>query len=385
MRFWSIRKGAGTIRLHDVQTRLLALGLSEDDALALIERADDARWSMVSARDPALTAWLGAAALDRAAVQGLPEPEPGPRLRAGAVRVLAEAGVGAGGVVEPPLTLGDLRVVARTRAAPALRWSMMLRIGGGLGAIAACVAVAVIAPAWWSGWSSPRTPRNEVVALDPMGAVAIEADGAADAALVRGSPEASGAEAATALASAAPSEPEWFVDADRAAALAWEGRVAIRVRTADAARTLERLAALSGDRGLRSPAWRLSGSVGAEAEAAVRVALGPVERPRVMDPAVLASDAADGVRSVFEAPPARAEERPVLLADARAEASALASLLAALSQDGRQRAVFEALPTAHGLAPPTDASVVLWWTEPAERWGQARVWVPVVIEAVERR
>lgn len=378
------------IRSSDIHARLAALELTEDDALALIEKSGrvsdsrnpDPRLEAIAARDPELAGWIRATAADRATLAALPDPAPPDPQRVWSA--LCDAGVGS---VEPPVTLSDLRRVAAPRVASPIPWSRVWRLAiwaGGAGAlVAAGLGIAALVPIL--GRALAPTPAPPIIAhAEPVEArspdIGVAETQPVSAARAADSRDAAEAPRTLPALAAALDGPEWFLSADRAAELARVGRLGIRLRTAEPDATEARLAALSGDRGLTAPAWRVALDADAAVMSAARASFARDAAPTV-EPLILASDQ-PGVFAELPEPHAAPGPERVVLADARAEGPALASLLAALSQGGRQRAVFELLPTAFDAGESLDAAGALWWTEPPERWGSPRVWVPVVVEPV---
>ncbi len=363
--------------MPDILTRLRAIGLSEDEALELIETPDEPRLRAIGARDASLARALRAMASDRVSLRELADPVVAPdRLASLEQAVRAEA------PIEPPLTLADLRVVRQPRVERELPWARIARVGG---LLAAGVALAIVLPAaiQWVGTRPPRT-----ITITPH-----NAPGVRTLATEENLPEPE-AVFATEHAdepititeheqrlAAALEGPDWFLDADRAAELARAGRLAIRVRTTAPTFTQSRLEGLAGDRGLHSPAWRVFDEPDAATVARALDSLGPVPHGDwTVDPVILAADEPlVAAVPVAIAQPSRDPVR-VLLADARADGPAVASLRAALSIGRAERAYFEVLPEAVEMPEAGDQSTVLWWTEPLDRWGTPRVWIPVFVD-----
>jgi len=175
-----------------------------------------------------------------------------------------------------------------------------------------------------------------------------------------------------------PPEPA-RMDFERAAALAAEGRLVIRVRTFDVARAL----ASMEERGRDAT---LSPAVPAELAAAITTpAPRPGPRRAAPEPRAVIAD-----RESSELPDPVEMDRPepivvevepiVRLAVVRPRAGDLAALLASLEGDEHHALrLEEAAEPLLDPAPPPTRETVFWWTLPPEDWGE-RVRVPIVIE-----
>jgi hypothetical protein len=181
-----------------------------------------------------------------------------------------------------------------------------------------------------------------------------------------------------------PENPAPTMTLARAADLAREGRLVIRVRSSELDRTLLRLGRMT-----REPrsAWRL----GEDAPGPVVAGL-QSEQPRMVDPAIepltyfWTDPGLPGSPLIpipgIELP--RVEPQRVLptvfLAQVRADDTSLKGLLAALDATTAHSAIFEetAAPIA-GAPPSLDPDAVLWWKLDPGAW---RPWaaVPVVVE-----
>ncbi|HZW11042.1 MAG TPA: hypothetical protein VFF69_14160 [Phycisphaerales bacterium] len=172
-------------------------------------------------------------------------------------------------------------------------------------------------------------------------------------------------------------------DPDRALALLAEGRLLVRVRAAAPDAAAAELARLAERPARPNEAFRIAADVPDPIVLAMESRYapaagepGPVEFAS-SEPSHRAAPDRPDVReptSMLEA---------VYLADARLDASALASLRHALALGDGKTAEFEELPEPLDLPGVLTPDAVLWWARDPSEWSR-RGYVPVVIERVER-
>jgi hypothetical protein len=189
---------------------------------------------------------------------------------------------------------------------------------------------------------------------------------------------------------------EALIPAERAAALAREGRLKITVLVADEALFAERLAVLTRLSQRIDDGWHVVG------EAPARLASAVTEPPQVILPALpnapggsppvlVASHGLDGqVRLTTESnrrdPELVRRVVSVQLLGVEARPRTLVSVLKELSEltPGVGDVVFiEAMDVPLPADPVLDPEAVLWWGQPPEGW-VSHVRVPVVVETIER-
>ena len=161
------------------------------------------------------------------------------------------------------------------------------------------------------------------------------------------------------------------VDAARAAQLAAEGRLAIRVPTGSTPRK-----SITDRLDKPTAAGRLA-MPDADIQRDSQLARAVIPRPEFAWPidAFAGGDRDGQPRRRDSARPERPPPPPsVLTVDTLADASALERARLALDTD----AAFIELAEPTGLSAPMQPSEVLWWTQPADRWAP-RVRVPVVL------
>jgi len=173
-------------------------------------------------------------------------------------------------------------------------------------------------------------------------------------------------------------------DLDRALVLLGEGRLLVRVRSAEPEATVAQIGRLTGRAARPGEAWRLGGEVAEPVATALHTKFEPVVTG--VEERILAS--ADGPEARGAAPRVSILVRPsaleaIYLADARADRAAMASLRAALSVGDGQAAVFEELAVPLEMPRVVTTESVLWWGRPASEW-VGRSYVPIVVERVER-
>lgn len=173
------------------------------------------------------------------------------------------------------------------------------------------------------------------------------------------------------LAAAQPITPE------RAAELALEGRLALRVIGQDdrAASALARIAEQSDGSGT----WRVRADVPRSIVAALAPRPTPVDVER--GPA-LADD--DGSGNAFLIERSNDQTPPVVyLLESAATPEALAGALEALSARVHAPVEFVELDSPIETPAVVDARSVLWWNTPIDEWG-VRIAVPVIVERSDR-
>ncbi|VAX36143.1 hypothetical protein MNBD_PLANCTO03-1938, partial [hydrothermal vent metagenome] len=182
-------------------------------------------------------------------------------------------------------------------------------------------------------------------------------------------------------------------DWDRALALLAEGRLLVRVQSADPTRTIAQLGRFT-DRATRpGEAWRLETEVAEPIAVAMETRFAPVVLPDDSRNKPLAFAADEGVGEAREslsmaqlqqqhkvAPSSPLEA--VYMADTRLDRAAMASLRSALSLGNGQVAVFEELASPIELPRVLTPDAVLWWGRPVREWS-ARVYVPIVVERMD--
>ncbi|MBI1191192.1 MAG: hypothetical protein GC200_10995 [Tepidisphaera sp.] len=205
-------------------------------------------------------------------------------------------------------------------------------------------------------------------------------------------PDASTEEPAALAQASPPPQPE-DLPLDRAAELASEGRLAIRV-VADDTRNLPSLE----QAGKTSTKWRLRKDVPASVAAAVlptgpRADIGPetTYTGPAMASAEFRREAAAGIlaphlglRAGFEALPSNPSDpmsrvRGTYLVEIPAEATSLQSLKKLFADRLHAGVKFEELPEGMAVSPPATPDTVLWWTMGPDHWSP-RASVPVVVQ-----
>lgn len=176
--------------------------------------------------------------------------------------------------------------------------------------------------------------------------------------------------AETALANATvPAQPT--VTIDRALALAAEGRLIIRVTTAEPTRATDVLDRLARQPSTRLP-WRLEHTPSPEVVAAVQRVL-PAE---IQSREIAYAGDPSNVPSIHVQP--RAPKNYVYAGLSRLDPDALMSLLQAASTDGVTAEFVECPDPLPVPAPVIDVDAVLWWTAPPQGW-TAWAEVPIVV------
>lgn len=176
--------------------------------------------------------------------------------------------------------------------------------------------------------------------------------------------------AETTLADATvPDQPS--ITIDRALALAAEGRLIIRVTTAEPTRATDVLDRLARQPSTRHP-WRLEHSPAPEVVAAVQRVL-PAE---IQSREIAYAGDPPGVPTIHVEP--RAPRNFVYAGLSRLDPDALDSLLRAASSDGVRAEFVECPEPLPVRAPVIDVDAVLWWSAPPRGW-TTWVSVPIVV------
>lgn len=179
------------------------------------------------------------------------------------------------------------------------------------------------------------------------------------------------------------------LDMARAAELALESRLVIRLRTADPLVRAQPDRLADRIRRAESPAWKLGGEVPPAALAVLNPPVAPARQPRerTFEPPVLADDDKPIEILSLPAPPVLAPLPPqppkpaAFMVQTRLDPAALETLRSAIASRHGE-AVFEELaePLPLNDGPSLNPAAVLWWSQsPAgwTRWAE----VPVVIDA----
>lgn len=372
-------------------------GLNESELLDWVEQRPSAgRAGGVEAAiraHPALAARLEEMRVDRAAMATLgDEPAPAGLLdsveRALERRMLVGLAAGQPLSDDPPVSIfrparrdpfliGPVRGDAVGRRL-ALAAAVLLVLGGAgvLGVLAMRLAPTATPPIEIADNSTPPQPAGEGPAAPMTGA-----DQATRLATTAGSEPSTELVPNEVPTVEAPASPGMTLA--RAADLARQGRLIIRVRSVDMDRTLLRLGRIA-DR--PRFAWRL----GEDAPSAVIASL-QTDAPRMVDPALEPAVASwagieDMSSPLFPIAPIvipRIEVQRVIptvfLAEVRADEDALRGLLAALDATTMHTATFEEAPKpVVASGPALEPEAVLWWTLEPSAW---RPWVgvPVVV------
>lgn len=187
-------------------------------------------------------------------------------------------------------------------------------------------------------------------------------------------------------------EPEPGMSLDEALALAGEGRLMIRVRTATPLQTRDEIDRLA-QRSMQGSSWRME----AEITGTLAKAMHPLTMPRTNSRPDKPRETAyagneRSRRDLPELPRQKIVNPHLTLPDARAyiistplDAQILESILAQLAARTDIDATFEALEQPVIESPlPLDSASVFWWTRPPTFWTK-NVTIPVLVEPASAR
>lgn len=274
--------------------------------------------------------------------------------------------------------------------------SVALLLGGGLYlASVASRPASTPGPVAKTSESAPLAEANAPARVEETQALA-KAESEPDAAIASRAANASDGASGVQLAQVSDALPEpspLDITTDRAAALASQGRLVMRVLASDT----RGLTALE-QAGKTNARWRLRKDVPAAVAAAVlptgpKADIGPglENQGPMMASAEMRRDAAAavlapyvGLRSSFDYTPPNpadplARVRGTYLLEVPAEVGSLESLKKLFADRLRAGVTFEELPPALAVEPPATPETVMWWTLGPDHWSP-RASVPVVVQ-----
>lgn len=381
------------------------------DTLAALVEGDlgcqeaDAVRERLLAHDPELATRVEMMARDRVMLRTLGDEQPPAWLAESVLaRLEREAllGLAEGDPLTGSLPISSVRTVRPSRLAGAARW-MFSPAGAGLALAASALLAVGIGLQFLPGGSGGGSPTGTAPIAGTSPGVE-EHSLTMDEVLppvprvggdVPPPPEDERAGLALTGGEALAPDPAMLFtnDWDRALALLAEGRLLVRVQSADPTRTIAQLGRFT-DRATRpGEAWRLETEVAEPIAVAMETRFAPVVLPDDSRNKPLAFAADEGVGEAREslsmaqlqqqhkvAPSSPLEA--VYMADTRLDRAAMASLRSALSLGNGQVAVFEELASPIELPRVLTPDAVLWWGRPVREWS-ARVYVPIVVERMD--
>lgn len=192
--------------------------------------------------------------------------------------------------------------------------------------------------------------------------------------------------------------PDRIISADQAAALAKDGRLAIRVATLRSEQAVAQVDKLSAVRPEASRSWRIGRDISADVVNTVASATAEPSLPMARSGANHEQAIASGsiheaakfaqsfhrIQMPFSSPSLQMTESSVprkptgFVVEVDAASTSLAAIKGLLAEKTDSVATFIELPTAIDAGPLTDPETILWFTQSPENW-VPRVRVPVVV------
>ncbi len=192
--------------------------------------------------------------------------------------------------------------------------------------------------------------------------------------------------------------PDRIISADQAAALAKDGRLAIRVATLRSEQAVAQVDKLSAVRPEASRSWRIGRDISAEVVDTIASATAepsqPMARSKENHDQAIASGSIHAaakfaqsfhrIQMPFSSPSFQMTESTIprkptgFVVEVDAASTSLAAIKGLLAEKTDSVATFIELPTAIDAGPLTDPETILWFTQSPENW-VPRVRVPVVV------